>query len=60
MESNLNETCQNISNTNTSYNIQSDWKFVSIVQFVNVFKNVVALDAFSSQDLEVINKFLHF
>lgn len=40
------------------YNIKNDWKFVSIVQFVNLFKHVLAVDSISSYELEV--KFTKF
>lgn len=35
------------------YVIENDWKFVSIVHFVNVFKNVLAVDQISTKELEV-------
>ena len=42
--------------SNSSYDLKSDWKFVSIVQFVNIFKNVIAVDPISTSELEVNNK----
>ncbi len=36
-----------------TYDIKNDWKFVSIVQFVNLFKNVLAVDSISTYELEV-------
>jgi hypothetical protein len=52
------------------YDLLSDWKFVSIIQFgnllfhlkisflVNIFKNVNAIDPISSLELEVDNHYL--
>jgi hypothetical protein len=37
-----------------NYDLTSDWKFISIVQFVNVFKNVNSVDAITSLELEVL------
>ena len=43
---------QNLIDAQT-YDIKNDWKFVSIVQFVNLFKNVLAVDSISTYELEV-------
>ncbi len=40
--------------SSSSYDLKNDWKFVSIVQFVNLFKNVIAVDPISTSELEVL------